>query len=114
MRHILVATAFAAGALIATTAANAQTYDAGGADRVGNMCRVNSDFANPEMDGYGYYAPCGYRAVAEVPAPIAPRVQAFQGAYDAGGVERLGNTCRVNADFANPEMDDYGYYAPCR
>lgn len=111
MRHVLIAGAFAAGTLLATTAANAQAaYQAGGPNRIGNMCRVVTD-ANSEVDAYGYYAPCGYQAVAQAPAP---RHAGYgQAAYEAGGPSRLGAMCRVTTD-ANGEIDSYGYYAPCQ
>ena len=45
MRHVLIAGAVIAGSgFVATTAANAQvTYQAGGPDRIGNMCQVATD-----------------------------------------------------------------------
>lgn len=111
MRHILFAAAFATGALLATTAANAQVaYQAGGPERIGNMCKVSTD-GNADMDNYGYYEPCGYRAAAQAPAP-RPAAQARAG-YDAGGPARIGNMCKVSTD-GNADIDNYGYYEACK
>jgi phosphatidylethanolamine-binding protein (PEBP) family uncharacterized protein len=57
MRHILTAVAaIAACGLIATTAARAEQFQAGGPTKIGKMCLVNTS----EMDAgnFGYVAPC--------------------------------------------------------
>jgi len=67
MRHFLIAAAaLAIGGLAASTAVNAQTYNAGGPTKVGNMCKVATD-NNGDMDNYGFYEPCGQQAVASSP-----------------------------------------------
>lgn len=66
MRHVLTAAIFAAGAILATSAAHAQVaYQAGGPTKIGNMCKVGTDDRGD--DAYGYYAPCAYQAAAEAP-----------------------------------------------
>lgn len=54
------------GSGMIASSAVAQNYDPAGPVRVGNMCKVIT--GNHEVGAYGYYAPCGYRAVAEAPA----------------------------------------------
>lgn len=68
MRRVLIATAFAAGAALATTAANAQImpYDRGGPQKIGDMCKVITD-NDGGTERYGYYKPCADQ-VAGVPS----------------------------------------------
>ncbi len=67
MRHFLITTAaLAIGALVVSTAAKAQSYNAGGPTKVGSMCKVATDL-NGDMDNYGFYEPCGQQAVASAP-----------------------------------------------
>ena len=112
MRHILfAAAAFAASAFLATAAANAQVaHQAGGPDRIGNMCKVTTD-GNTDMDGYGYYEPCGNQASAQAPAPR--RAAPARADYEAGGPQRSGSTCKVTTD-GNTDVDAYGYYEQCK
>ena len=51
MRHVLIAAAaLAVSGFVASTAANAQViYQAGGPDRVGNMCKVATDTRGDEF-----------------------------------------------------------------
>ena len=71
MRHVLIAAAALATSGLLATAANAQTYEAGGPVQVGNMCRVSTDGSG--MDAYGYYAPCAIQASAQAPAKRSRR-----------------------------------------
>ncbi len=114
MRHVLIAAAaLTAGAFLAATAAKAQVaYQAGGPVKIGNMCKVSTDI-NPEVDNYGYYGPCGYRAAAQAPGAAIPHAAKAQVAYQAGGPVKIGNMCKVSTDI-NPEVDSYGYYEPCK
>ncbi len=110
MRHVLfAAAALAIGGFVASTVADAQTFQGGSPGRIGNLCKVATD-ANGDMDNYGYYEPCGRQARAQAPArEIAPtQVHGFQG----GSPARVGTMCKVATDL-NGDMDNYGYYAPC-
>ena len=110
MRHLLVAAAaLAVGGFVVSTTVHAETlFYPGGPNRVGAMCQVNADGEN----FYGYVAPC--------PAAPASAKRAALRAYDqapavggsafyAGGPNRVGNMCQVNADGEN----FFGYLAPC-
>ena len=107
MRHVLIAAAALAIGGFASTAVTAQTYQAGGPDRVGNMCKVVTDDRGD--DSYGFYAPCGAQALAQ--APAVERAPKLQAAYDAGGPNRVGNMCKVDTDDRGDSS--FGYYAPC-
>lgn len=80
MRHILIAAAgLIACGMLASTAAQAQTFqqngavfEPGGPARIGNMCKVTTD--DQGNDAFGYYAPCADRAVAFEPATQSRRV----------------------------------------
>ena len=68
MREILIVTAVIAAGGFMTTTATAQTFQPGGPERIGSMCKVvTGDPEYPEMENYGYYAPCGTGAYAEAP-----------------------------------------------
>ncbi|HEU5020159.1 MAG TPA: hypothetical protein VFT69_19530 [Pseudolabrys sp.] len=79
MRHILIAAAgLIACGMLASTAAQAQTFQSngavfepGGPARIGNMCKVTTD--DQGNDAFGYYAPCAVQAQASAPAAPAPR-----------------------------------------
>lgn len=79
MRHILIAAAgLVACGMLASTAAQAQTFqsngavfEAGGPARIGNMCKVTTD--DQGNDSFGYYAPCAVQAQASAPVAPAPR-----------------------------------------
>jgi hypothetical protein len=91
MRYILIAAGLAASALVTSPAVQAQTfqpngsafepgavYQAGGPDRVGNMCKVMTD-DQPGDEAYGYYEPCASQALASAPQPQPRRVHALRG-----------------------------------
>lgn len=81
MRHILIAAAgIAACGLLASTTAQAQTFqqgapvfEPGGPARVGNWCKVSTD--GQLTDAYGYYAPCASEAQASAPEPQPRHMQ---------------------------------------
>ena len=71
MRHILIAAAaLTAVGFIVSAPVQAQEssppYVAGGPDKVADWCKVSTD-GNPEVDAFGYYAPCGSQAMAQAP-----------------------------------------------
>lgn len=82
MRRILIAAAgIAACGLLASTTAQAQTFqqgapnfEPGGPARIGSWCKVNAD-GGQNTDAYGFYTPCAVEAEASQPTPEPRRMQ---------------------------------------
>lgn len=91
MRHVLIAAAaFAASGFLASAAANAQPFHAGGPVQIGNMCRVNTDTADggEQLDRYGYYESCAnqvagvpYRGAGAATSALAAAPDYYNGSY---------------------------------
>ncbi len=110
MRHILTAAAaFAVSGLLLSAAAQAQSgYEAGGAARIGTLCKVSTDKMG--NDSFGYYAPCAPQAVA-VRSGAEAYARASSGNFEPGGPARIGGLCKVSTDKMG--NDSFGYYASC-